>query len=111
MPLPAARRRTPAAPRAPQWHIAEAIRVFERVFGARPAGCWPAEGAISGGDACSCIAAAGFRWAASSAAVLRGSLALADPEAAQEPASLQPPVPPCRGPASTASSAMTPCPT
>src|SRR5258708_4739391 len=30
-----------------EWHVEEAIRVFTRTFGERPAGCWPAEGAIS----------------------------------------------------------------
>src|SRR5437016_5998998 len=55
------------------WHIDEAIRVFTRVFGARPAGCWPAEGAVSAATL-GLLAAAGFRWAASSDGVLRGSL-------------------------------------
>jgi alpha-amylase/alpha-mannosidase (GH57 family) len=66
------------------WHIDEAIRVFTRAFGRRPEGCWPAEGAISA-RTLELLAAAGFRWSASGAAVLRGSLALADPEAAQDP--------------------------
>ena len=30
-----------------RWHIEEGIRVFERYFGFRPAGCWPSEGAVS----------------------------------------------------------------
>jgi alpha-amylase/alpha-mannosidase (GH57 family) len=89
MPLPAHAGYPGGAARA-EWHIAESIRVFERVFGTRPAGCWPAEGAISAATL-QLIAAAGFRWAASSAAVLRGSLALADPEAAREPASFNRP--------------------
>jgi alpha-amylase/alpha-mannosidase (GH57 family) len=66
------------------WHIEEALRVFGRVFGHRPAGCWPAEGAISSGTL-ELLARAGFRWAASSAAVLRGSLELTDRQAAQDP--------------------------
>jgi alpha-amylase/alpha-mannosidase (GH57 family) len=66
------------------WHIEEAIRVFTRVFGARPAGCWPAEGAISAGTL-ELLAARGFRWAASSAGVLRHSLELTDTQAAQDP--------------------------
>src|SRR4029077_6096842 len=66
------------------WHIEEAVRVFTRTFGPRPAGCWPAEGAISAGTL-GLLGAAGFRWAASSAAVLRGSLALTDPSAAEDP--------------------------
>jgi alpha-amylase/alpha-mannosidase (GH57 family) len=66
------------------WHIEEAIRVFTRAFGRRPEGCWPAEGAISA-RTLELLAAAGFRWSASGAAVLRGSLALTDAEAAQDP--------------------------
>ncbi len=66
------------------WHVQEAIRVFTRAFGSAPAGCWPAEGAISAGTL-ELLAAGGFRWAASSAGVLRGSLALTDPEAAEDP--------------------------
>jgi alpha-amylase/alpha-mannosidase (GH57 family) len=66
------------------WHVEEAIRVFTRAFGTRPAGCWPAEGAISAGTL-ELLAAGGFRWAASSASVLRGSLALTDPKAAEDP--------------------------
>src|SRR4029077_19853927 len=65
------------------WHIEEAIRVFTRTFGSRPAGCWPAEGAISAATL-GLLSAGGFRWAASSAAVLRGSLALTDASAAQD---------------------------
>ena len=65
------------------WHIEEAVRVFTLAFGARPAGCWPAEGAISAATL-QHLAAAGFRWAASSAAVLRASLALTDRQAAED---------------------------
>jgi alpha-amylase/alpha-mannosidase (GH57 family) len=65
------------------WHVEEAIRVFTRAFGVRPAGCWPAEGAISAATL-ELLARGGFRWAASSAAVLRASLALVDTEAAQD---------------------------
>jgi alpha-amylase/alpha-mannosidase (GH57 family) len=66
------------------WHIEEAIRVFTRAFGRKPEGCWPAEGAISA-RTLELLAAGGFRWSASGAAVLRGSLALTDPQAAQDP--------------------------
>ena len=66
------------------WHVQEALRVFTRAFGTVPAGCWPAEGAISAGTL-ELLAANGFRWAASSAGVLRASLALTDPAAAQDP--------------------------
>jgi alpha-amylase/alpha-mannosidase (GH57 family) len=67
------------------WHIEEALRVFTRTFGTRPAGCWPAEGAISGGTLELLASVGGFRWAASSAGVLRLSLALTDTEAATDP--------------------------
>ena len=49
----------------------------------RPAGCWPAEGAISAATL-ELLAGSGFRWAASSAAVLRESLALTDADAARD---------------------------
>jgi len=71
-----------ALPRAPaypggaeraRWHMREALEVFERAFGCRPRGCWPSEGAISA-DALDLIEANGFRWAATSANVLRGCL-------------------------------------
>ena len=55
------------------WHIAESLRVFERCFGVKPAGCWPAEGAISE-PALRLIEAQGLRWAASGGSVLRASL-------------------------------------
>ena len=65
------------------WHVEEAIRVFTRAFGARPAGTWPAEGAISSATL-ELLAAHGFRWAASGGAVLHNSLELADVQAARE---------------------------
>jgi alpha-amylase/alpha-mannosidase (GH57 family) len=69
-----------------EWHVEEGVRVFTRAFGERPVGCWPAEGAVSAATL-KLLAASGFRWAASSAAVLRNSLALTDRQAAQEPRS------------------------
>jgi alpha-amylase/alpha-mannosidase (GH57 family) len=83
MPLPAYPAYPGGAARA-TWHIEEGIRVFVRAFGVRPAGCWPAEGAISAGTL-ELLGAAGFRWAASSAGVLRSSLSLTDAEAARDP--------------------------
>ena len=68
-----------------RWHIEEGLRVFARAFGAAPAGCWPAEGAISAPTLELLAAAGGFRWAASSAGVLRASLELEAPEAAADP--------------------------
>jgi alpha-amylase/alpha-mannosidase (GH57 family) len=55
------------------WHMQEALRVFRRVFGRDPRGCWPSEGAISEG-ALQVIEDAGLEWLASSSSVLRGAL-------------------------------------
>jgi alpha-amylase/alpha-mannosidase (GH57 family) len=68
-----------------RWHIEEGVRVFTRAFGFAPTGCWPAEGAISAATLELLASAGGFRWAASSAGVLRNSLALTDAAAAQDP--------------------------
>jgi alpha-amylase/alpha-mannosidase (GH57 family) len=60
------------------WHVAESVRVFREHFGFAPVGCWPAEGAVND-QSLALLDGAGFRWAATSANVLRGSLAeLAD---------------------------------
>ncbi len=57
-----------------RWHLEEGLRVFERFFGRRPVGCWPAEGGVS--EALLPLAqAAGVRWLASGERVLRNSLA------------------------------------
>jgi alpha-amylase/alpha-mannosidase (GH57 family) len=58
------------------WHMAEALRVFTRVFGRAPAGCWPSEGAISA-PALKVIEQHGLQWVASSSNVLRGCLGAA----------------------------------
>jgi alpha-amylase/alpha-mannosidase (GH57 family) len=68
------------------WHVEEALRVFTRAFGVRPAGCWPSEGAVSGATL-ALLSGHGFRWAASGGAVLTNSLALSDPRSAREPRS------------------------
>jgi alpha-amylase/alpha-mannosidase (GH57 family) len=65
------------------WHVEEGIRVFTEAFGKRPVGCWPSEGAISYGTL-ELLDRQGFRWAASSANVLRGCLELSDRHAAQK---------------------------
>ncbi len=83
MALPACGAYPGGAARA-RWHVEEALRVFTRAFGRAPAGCWPAEGAISAATL-ELLSGAGFRWAASSASVLRASLALTDHQAAQDP--------------------------
>jgi alpha-amylase/alpha-mannosidase (GH57 family) len=67
-----------------QWHVDEGLRVFMRAFGVRPAGCWPSEGAISRGTL-ELLDRSGFKWAASSTNVLRGSLSLSSPAAASDP--------------------------
>jgi alpha-amylase/alpha-mannosidase (GH57 family) len=67
------------------WHIEEGLRTFTRTFGFAPAGCWPAEGAVSAATLELLAKAGGFRWAASSAGVLRASLALTDAAAAKDP--------------------------
>ena len=64
----------PGGPERAAWHMQEALRVFQRVFGRLPRGCWPSEGAISDG-ALRVIEDAGIEWVASSANVLRGALA------------------------------------
>ena len=56
-----------------QWQVAESIRAFEKYFGTRPQGCWPAEGAIDDATL-RLLDAHGFRWAASGASVLRTAL-------------------------------------
>jgi alpha-amylase/alpha-mannosidase (GH57 family) len=70
--LPPATRYPGGGERA-RWHIQEGIAVFERRFGRRPAGCWPAEGAVSEATL-RLLGEAGFRWAATGEAVLRNSL-------------------------------------
>jgi alpha-amylase/alpha-mannosidase (GH57 family) len=67
-----------------QWHVAESIRSFEKYFGVRPRGCWPAEGAINE-PTLRLLDAHGFEWAASGATVLRASLGVSnlDPNATQ----------------------------
>jgi alpha-amylase/alpha-mannosidase (GH57 family) len=82
MPLPAHPSYPGGAARA-AWHVEEGTRVFTRAFGRRPAGCWPAEGAISAATL-ELLSGSGFRWAASSTAVLRASLALTDPATAAD---------------------------
>jgi alpha-amylase/alpha-mannosidase (GH57 family) len=74
----------PGGPARATWHVEEALRVFTRAFGVRPAGCWPAEGAISA-RTLETLSFGGFRWVASSAAVLRESLSLGGAEAAADP--------------------------
>ena len=83
MPLPEHAGYAGGAERA-AWHIEEGIRVFTEAFGVRPAGCWPAEGAISRGTL-ELLDRFKFRWAATSTNVLRGCLELGDRRHAQDP--------------------------
>jgi len=83
MPLPRFMSYPGGAERA-QWHVRESLRVFKEAFGTEPGGCWPSEGAISRGTL-ELLDAAGFKWAATSASVLQGTLARSDPKAARDP--------------------------
>ncbi|HLF95555.1 MAG TPA: glycoside hydrolase family 57 protein [Methylococcaceae bacterium] len=58
-----------------RWHIEKGQETFERFFGFRPEGCWPAEGGVSTPALQLLGEAGGFRWAASGGNVLRASLA------------------------------------
>ena len=55
------------------WQLRHAIACFEHHFGFRPAGCWPAEGALSE-RTLELLQNHGFKWTASGAKVLRNSL-------------------------------------
>ncbi len=66
--------RYPGGEERARWHIREGIETFRRHFGFVPAGCWPAEGAVSTASL-KLLAEAGFRWAASGENVLRNSRA------------------------------------
>lgn len=72
----AGRPRSPAYPGGMEraaWHMHQAVRCHERVFGRRPRSCWPSEGAIST-EAIAAIEAAGFDCLATSVSVLAPSL-------------------------------------
>ena len=55
------------------WHLGRAVECHERVFGRKPRGCWPSEGAVSEA-AVDAIQEAGFDWLATSESILRPSL-------------------------------------
>lgn len=65
--------RYPGGEERARWHIERGIACFERHFGFRPIGCWPAEGAVCE-DTVRMLEDAGFRWAASGQRVLHNSL-------------------------------------
>jgi len=56
-----------------RWHIRNGIAAFEKHFGAKPAGCWPSEGAICE-ETVRILEEEGLRWAASGQQVLHNSL-------------------------------------
>ncbi|OGI47042.1 MAG: glycoside hydrolase [Candidatus Muproteobacteria bacterium RIFCSPHIGHO2_01_FULL_65_16] len=66
--------RYPGGEERARWHIQRGIETFRKHFGHTPAGCWPAEGAISA-RTLRLLREAGFTWAASGEGVLRHSLA------------------------------------
>ncbi|PCH63757.1 MAG: glycoside hydrolase [Gammaproteobacteria bacterium] len=56
-----------------RWHIEEGFKSFEKFFGIKPKGCWPAEGSVSSATV-SLLSEYGFSWCASGEGVLRNSL-------------------------------------
>lgn len=56
-----------------RWHIERGLQVFERHFGFRPEGCWPAEGAVCD-RTLALLEEGGFNWAATGQQVLSNSL-------------------------------------
>ncbi len=67
-----------------EWHVREGLRLFTQTFGSRPVGCWPSEGAVSR-PTLELLERAGFKWVASSANVLHGSLQRTAAQAPQPP--------------------------
>ena len=63
-----------------EWHVREGYRYFEKAFGFRPQGCWPAEGSVSTATL-KLLEKHGFHWAASGETVLFNSLAKEDCDA------------------------------
>lgn len=59
-----------------RWHIQRGLESFERHFGFRPQGCWPAEGGVCD-RTLALLEEAGFRWAATGQQVLHNSLSRA----------------------------------
>lgn len=72
MPLPSAPSYPGGLERA-HWHLRQGIASFERHFGFRPRGCWPAEGGVSEA-ALDLLSEYGFQWTATGASVLGNSL-------------------------------------
>ncbi len=72
VPLPDANNYPGGEERA-HWHVKAGIDLFERYFGFKPTGCWPAEGGVST-DTLALIDEYDFRWTATGESVLRHSL-------------------------------------
>ncbi len=67
-----------------EWHVREGLRLFTQTFGSQPVGCWPSEGAVSRATL-ELLERSGFKWVASSANVLHGSLQRTAVQAPQPP--------------------------
>ena len=64
-----------------RWHILSGIESFEKHFGIRPKGCWPAEGAVSE-QTLHLLEQEGFSWTASGQQVLHNSMSQSYKDAA-----------------------------
>ena len=60
-------------PKDAEWHVKKAVEKYEKIFGRKPVGMWPAEGAVAQATV-PIVSKAGFRWMASDAGVLSRSL-------------------------------------
>jgi len=60
-------------PEDASFHVEEAVRMYEELFGVEPSGMWPAEGAVAQ-EIIPIVAGGGFRWMASDDGVLARSL-------------------------------------
>jgi len=55
------------------WHVEEAVRFYEKVFGRKPVGMWPAEGGVSK-EIIPVMASAGIKWIATDESILHKSM-------------------------------------
>ncbi len=67
-----------------EWHVREGLRLFTQTFGVQPVGCWPSEGAVSRATL-ELLERSGFKWVATSANVLHGSLQRSGGQAGRDP--------------------------
>jgi len=63
----------PGGERRAHWHLKRGLQVFERLFGARPDGCWSSEGGLSQ-ETLALLDDVGFTWTASGESVLHHSM-------------------------------------